>query len=175
MEKLKFIGKIYTKFIINYIIISFIIMYLLRYLIVIVQSSIKNNTLHNPFLTTFHTLNDSNDENLTNEYLLTYFDPLTNLIKKDFVTKNFYENIKNLNYDENNTFNLKLNNNIIINTKNILKIEKIPQTSNYNTIIKKIGLPLTEVQKKHIHLIQEIYEDKIFNIIFFFRFNHLYI
>ena len=167
MEKLKFIGKIYTKFIIKYIVISFIIMYLLRYLIVIVQSSIKNNTLHNPFLTTFHTLNDSNDENIKNEYLLTYFDPKTYEKKEMFITKKFYENYKNLDFSENDTYTLILTNQNQINTKNIKKIEKItPKPQKNNTIINKIDLPLKEIQEKHIFLIKEIYTDLIFNILF---------
>lgn len=167
MEKLKFIGKIYTKFIIKYIVISFIIMYLLRYLIVIVQSSIKNNTLHNPFLTTFYTLNDSLDENIKNEYLLTYLDPKTYETKEIFITKKFYENYNDLDFSKNDSYTLTLTNQNQINTKNIKKIEKITsQPSKNNTIINKIDLPLKEIQEKHFNLIQEIYMDLIFNILF---------
>lgn len=165
MERIKFIRGIYSKFVLNYIIFSFLIMYLIRYIIVIIQSSIQENTLHNPFITEILTEKRELQQNTPKEYFLKYKDEKTNKLKEDAISYSFYMNIKNLDYDENNSYTIKLNNNNSLNTKNIIKVY---ETNNLKTeiISKKVNLPGKEIQERHIQHIKNIYTDLILMTLF---------
>lgn len=164
MERIKFIRGIYSKFVLNYIIFSFLIMYLIRYIIVIIQSSIQENTLHNPFITEILTEKRKPEQNTPKEYFLKYKDEKTNKLKETAISYSFYMNIKNLDYDENNSYTIKLTNNHLLNTKNIIKVY---EKNNLKTesISKKVNLSRKEIKERHIQHIKNIYTDFIFLIL----------
>ncbi|MFW2235280.1 hypothetical protein ACN4FE_04555 [Aliarcobacter butzleri] len=108
MERIKFIRKIYFKFIIQYLIVSFIVFYILRYLIVILQESIKEGILYNPFITSIQTeITETKPNEKLIEYRIKYKKngiPHNQIIAKDLYNRllelknegDFYFNIQDL-------------------------------------------------------------------------------
>lgn len=162
MERIKFIRKIYFKFIIQYLIVSFIVFYILRYLIVILQESIKEGILYNPFITSIQTeITETKSNEKLIEYRVKYKKngiPHNQQINKDLYNRllelkkeerDFSFNIQGLGKFKTSEIELYKENENIIKTTEIKKENKTPQ----------------EIKERHLTHINNIYTSIVFLIL----------